>query len=206
MSAPKRLKTEESAVAGDTSMSRGWQPVASLALLSCQVVEKALIDEQNSITDEANASIAKRKEKLERKMTELYDEREVYIEKREKELADKRAQVLEHTKAVGGSDSYCTECDMFYKSQSREDNPCSVESCTKHSSCPVCYDGYDGDDGDDWDVKSDNSDEYESCWYEQNGNYDSTTGYANCWICKKELCDQHFERHYEKCRSMVSKR
>ena len=60
------------------------------------------------------------------------------------------------------------------------------------------------DDGYDWDVKSNNSDEYESCWYEQNGNYDSTTGYANCWICKKELCDQHFERHYEKCRSMVS--
>ena len=52
MSAPKRLKTEESAVAGDnTSMSRGRQPVASLALLSCQVVRKALIDEQNSITD-----------------------------------------------------------------------------------------------------------------------------------------------------------
>ena len=72
MSAPKRLKTEESAVAGNnTSMSRERQPVASLALLSCQVVEKALIDEQNSITDEANASIAKRKEKLERKMTEL---------------------------------------------------------------------------------------------------------------------------------------
>lgn len=63
MSAPKRLKTEESTVAGDTSMSRGRQPVASIALLSCQVVEKALIDEQNSITDEANASIAKKKGK-----------------------------------------------------------------------------------------------------------------------------------------------
>ena len=41
-------------------------------------------------------ALPKRKEKLERKMTELYDEREVYIEKREKELADKRAQVLKH--------------------------------------------------------------------------------------------------------------
>jgi len=112
----------------------------TLATISCRAVEKSLIDELISIPDEAAATTADRRRELRIQMLKLDDEEEAYIKKREKELSAKRDDALKHMKSIGGPDSYCAECNEFYKTFDKSDNRCCVETCVKHISCPGCFD------------------------------------------------------------------
>ena len=183
--------------------------VAPLTLLSCRVAEKALVDERKYIPHEADATITEERSELMRQLAMLDIKKNMYIEKREDELALKREETLKHMKAVGGPDSYCTDCDTFYKTLDKEDNRCSVEDCVKHVSCPKCYESagsyhnfYDEDSGEEFEETESVESFY--CWEEQcscagqmGGYARPSSGYVKCWICEKNLCILHFQKHYD---------
>jgi len=188
----------------DASVEEQKQP-DSLATISCRAVEKSLIDEFLSIPDEAAATTADRRRKLRLQMMKLDDEEEAYIKKREKELSAKRDDALKHMKSVDGPDSYCAECNEFYKTFDKSDNRCCVETCVKHISCPGCFDQI---------VEScffeneSSGDALIDCWEEQNedGSPSAKGSYNKCWLCDKEFCNPCFAKHYSKCRANASKR
>ena len=98
-----------------------------------------------------------------------------------------------------------------------------MADCVKHVSCPTCYKSaesyqffYDEDSGDEFEETEPEKHTYLKsyhCWEEQYMCTRQTrscnrplSGYVKCWICEKNLCSLHFEKHYGTCRREAMKR
>ena len=115
-------------------------------------------------------------------------------------------------------------------------NKCSIKGCNEHIGCPECArkrnekikaGRVDGDDGysemelleyipnpkqyvtgvEYWTVKCGGFLEIGSIdIYEEQPDWPNDSGYVDCWICKKTICNNHFKIHYQKCRDDAAHR